>query len=181
MNPPPPYPRVEAWTSEDAAPVAEDERALWEESREQVRELEEGDLVLRDAELDAYLEAVVGRIGPRVHESGPRFRVLVTRDAEANAAGLPDGSILMTTSLLAQLRNEAELALILGHEIAHIVERDSLVSTRYRALTASHVERMTLSRKIESRADRVGLSFVLEAGYPEPGRTRGDGSQAHRA
>lgn len=49
------------------------------------------------------------------------FRVL---DTEAvNAFALPGGYVYVTRGLLAHLENEAQLAVVLGHEIAHVAAR----------------------------------------------------------
>ena len=41
-----------------------------------------------------------------------------------NAFALPDGTIVIHTGLLATLENQAQLASILGHEIAHVTHKD---------------------------------------------------------
>jgi len=45
-----------------------------------------------------------------------------------NAYACPGGFIFITTGLLKKLKSEDELAMILGHEIAHVVNRDSVKS-----------------------------------------------------
>ena len=50
-----------------------------------------------------------------------RFAVLESKLPNAGAA--PGGQIYITTGLLARMRNEAELAGALAHEIAHVVQR----------------------------------------------------------
>ena len=49
------------------------------------------------------------------------FGILATD--EINAFAAPGGYVFITTGALQQMENEAELAAVLGHEIAHIVER----------------------------------------------------------
>lgn len=50
----------------------------------------------------------------------------VIRDPALNAMALPNGTIWVHTGLLARLRNEAQLAFILGHELSHIINKDGL-------------------------------------------------------
>jgi hypothetical protein len=89
---------------------------------------------------------------------------VVTLD-DQNAGALVDGTLLLDLSLLVRLVNEAQLAFILSHEVVHVVRRHVLLGHRYEALTASHVDRMNLSRKLEAEADRTALDLLWKAGY----------------
>lgn len=51
------------------------------------------------------------------------FNFAIVNDPELNAFALPDGTIVIHTGLLAALENEAQLAAVLGHEIAHVVHK----------------------------------------------------------
>jgi predicted Zn-dependent protease len=51
------------------------------------------------------------------------FRVLDT--SVVNAFALPGGYVYVTRGLLAHMNNEAQLAVVLGHEIGHVVARHS--------------------------------------------------------
>ena len=65
-----------------------------------------------------------------------RFRVL--RDAEPNAFALPNGSIYIHSGLLALIRNEAQLASILGHEVTHVTNHHGYLENRsYRKKVAT--------------------------------------------
>lgn len=76
-----------------------------------------------DAKLAAYVERVGAGIvaqndGVRRPFLDYRFAVLATD--EVNAFACPGGTILVTRGLLANTRNEEELAAVLAHEIAHV-------------------------------------------------------------
>src|SRR5260370_13494691 len=49
------------------------------------------------------------------------FRFFVVEDPTINAASLPDGTLLVNTGLLGAVDNEAQLAFVLSHEIAHLL------------------------------------------------------------
>jgi hypothetical protein len=49
----------------------------------------------------------------------PPFRVVVLESPAIAAFHLPGGVVMLTTGLMAALENEAQLALVLAHEIAH--------------------------------------------------------------
>lgn len=88
-------------------------------------------LVLHDPVLQAYLDSVGKRVlgnRPVPAQVGFRFRVL--RDPMVNAFSLPNGSVYVTTGLLALLENEAQLAAVLGHETGHAFERHSYLENR---------------------------------------------------
>lgn len=92
---------------------------------------EERGLVLHDPGLQAYIDSVGDRVlGDRPVPKKVTYRFLVLRDPTVNAFALPNGSVYITTGLLALLENEAQLAGVLGHETAHIYERHAYLENR---------------------------------------------------
>jgi len=118
------------------------------------------------------------------------FRFFVVEDPSINAASLPDGTLLINTGLLGALENEAQLAFVLSHEIAHVLQvhsRREVEETR-----ASRIGLMIAGvaagafigdaglfmaqigiasvvnghqRELENQADRLALQNVIEHGY----------------
>jgi len=163
----PRFPALAAW-DDPARPgpaLEPDERELWNESEQAAGELVESEDHFEDAALVGYVESVVGRMAPTIAEGGPELRVLINRNVEDNASAAPDGWIVIALPLLASFDDEAQLAFVLGHEIVHVTKRHSLMARRYDALTASHVERMRLSRRSEAEADRGAIERMVAAGY----------------
>src|SRR5688572_29329867 len=78
---------------------------------------------------DQGLQAYVNGIGQRLAASSERAKLdwsfQVVDDAAVNAFALPGGHIYVTRGLLAHVNSEAELAAVLGHEIAHVTARHS--------------------------------------------------------
>lgn len=96
-----------------------------------------GDLVLEDEQLLRYVNSVgnlVALQGERQVESprmkGRRFFFGVVRSPEVNAFSTPGGNVLVTTGLLERLNDEAELAFVLGHEIAHVDHEHGLLALK---------------------------------------------------
>jgi tetratricopeptide (TPR) repeat protein len=88
-------------------------------------------LVLHDPDLQAYIDSAGNRVlGGRPAPEKVTYRFLVLRDPTVNAFALPNGSVYITTGLLALLENEAQLAGVLGHETAHIYERHPYLENR---------------------------------------------------
>ena len=123
------------------------------------------------------------------------FRVL--EDDQANAFCLPGGKIAVYTGLFDYVRNDAELAAVVGHEIAHATARHGGERMSHAMLqnlgalglsaalgSAAEEERarwmaayaglttvgvvLPYSRTHEYSADEIGLMYMAEAGY-DPG------------
>lgn len=162
----PPVPVVPSWERGNAGlEVGNREQALWDEARESLAELAADDAFVTDAALDALLAEVLRSIAPPLDDRAPRLEARAVRSAERNAAALPNGVLLLSAGLLAALENEAQLAGLLAHELAHVVFRHRLVAREYAEITASTVDRMRLSRAQEWRADLYALERMQLTGY----------------
>ncbi len=163
----PPFPVLPAWNQTGAPIVVEgDERALWAEATRALEKLEEQDAFLADETLTQYLNGVLTTLLPEpLPAELPRTRPRVLRSSERSAVVLADGTVLVSTSFLAALADEAQLAALLGHEAAHWLGRHSLIEKRFEKVSASTVLRMELSRAQEDEADRVGIELMKKAGY----------------
>jgi predicted Zn-dependent protease len=93
----------------------------------------------------------------------PEFRFYVIESADLNAAALPDGTVLVNTGLLAALENEAQLAFVLGHEIAHVTQAHS-----WRQVHETRNKRIGLAIAGIAAAIAVGV-MESNAGYYGPG------------
>jgi hypothetical protein len=118
------------------------------------------------------------------------FRFFVVEDASINAASLPDGTLLINTALLGAIQNEAQLAFVLSHEIAHVLQvhywrevhetRGQRVGLTIAGVVAGafvgdlgiFLAGMGVAsvvnghqRELENQADRLGLQNVIEHGY----------------
>jgi predicted Zn-dependent protease len=138
------------------------------------------------------VERVSGRI---VQAAGlgqqAQWRVAVVRSKEVNANASADGTIVVYTGILPIAESESGLAVILGHEVAHVVARHSgerlsqmlvaqgvtnvaaaFASPQYQAplgaalgLGSQYGVLLPFSRHHESEADHLGLYFMAKAGY----------------
>lgn len=83
---------------------------------------------------DEMINAYVNRLGkklvpdhikklPKDHPAYVDFNFYVVIDTTFNACAYPDGSVYVHTQLLNEINNEAQLASVLGHEIAHVTYR----------------------------------------------------------
>jgi predicted Zn-dependent protease len=100
-----------------------DERGMWQIYERFERDLAASNLLVRDPALMAYLHGIMERL---LGEMAADLRIYVVRDPEANASMGPTGLMIVHTGLLARMRNEAQLASVLGHEAGHYLRRHSL-------------------------------------------------------
>ena len=157
------------------------------------KEIEAKSKLLRDPEVVGY----VTNLGRRVAVSSPnpdkwQFTFKVIDDAQTvNAFAIPGGTIYVYTGLLKSARDEAEVAGVIGHEIAHVTSRHvarRMVETYGLQAVAGValgenpgvLEQMisgllvqgTLlknSRDDESEADHKGVAAVSRSGYDPRG------------
>jgi predicted Zn-dependent protease len=114
-------------TSGQAFTPASDEALLWERAAREHRKLSGSSTLLRDPVLEEYLAEVTFRLVPeRTSDAGVTPSVHVLINPSLNAFAYPTGAIYVHSGLLAHLENEAQLATVLAHEIAHIVHRHTI-------------------------------------------------------
>jgi predicted Zn-dependent protease len=79
---------------------------------------------IKNPELQAYVDRVGRSLVPKwVEPQQFQFTFTLVEDATLNAFAMPDGTVVVHSGLLAVLENEAQLATVLGHEIAHTTHR----------------------------------------------------------
>jgi len=105
-----------------------DERRLWDQAKEEERKLRDKAALYQDPILEDYLDQVANRLAPPEvkGQEAIRIRVYAIKDPTLNAFTYPTGSIYVHTGLLARLENEAQLSIVLGHEMTHATHRHAL-------------------------------------------------------
>ncbi len=85
------------------------------------------------------LSQKIDRIGQRLAQNSRRpnlpFTFQVAQDDSINAFATMGGFVYVNTGLIAAAENEAELASVIGHEIAHITERHAINQMRNVAIS----------------------------------------------
>lgn len=72
------------------------------------------------------VRAVLDRVLSSVDENPYNFKLIVISDPRVNALAAPGGQVIVFTGLLEKAERPEELAGVLGHEIQHVLGRDSL-------------------------------------------------------
>lgn len=107
-----------------------DERGMWMVDDESERLTRDSRVVIRDEALNSYVRSVLCRAVGDDRCNGVRIYILRVPAFNANMS--PNGTMRVYSGLLLRMRNEAELASILGHEFAHFELRHSLEDFRRR-------------------------------------------------
>jgi predicted Zn-dependent protease len=81
--------------------------------------------VYDDAAWQAYVTTVGMKLARASHRPNLPWKFTVVDEPAVNAFALPGGFIYITRGILPYLRDEAELAAVLGHEVGHVDARHS--------------------------------------------------------
>ncbi len=169
-------------------PEKEVERGLWMQMERLEETIRTSRYHVRDSQMESYMQGIVCKLAPAYCHD---IRVYLTRVADFNAAMAPNGFMQVWTGLLLRMRNEAELAAVLGHEVGHYLRRHSLHQMKRARNTLSltafatvgleaakakqkEIENVQIlllsrifsfSRKQEREADAIGTILTANAGY----------------
>lgn len=155
--------------------------------------------VLRGSPLSGNPEIneMVHRVGRRIADAArkPEYHwefAVIQDDRTVNAFALPGGKVAVFTGLLKYTQNEAGLATVMGHEVAHALQRHG--AERYSRGILEQIAQigamagaatgaidpgvmqgvqsaygvgvsLPFNRKQESEADYIGLRLMAQAGY----------------
>jgi predicted Zn-dependent protease len=81
--------------------------------------------VYQDPELQRYVAGIGARLAQTAHRPTLPWTFTVVDEPAVNAFALPGGFIYVTRGILPYLRNEAELAAVMAHEVGHVDARHS--------------------------------------------------------
>mgnify|MGYP001982992583 CR=1 FL=1 len=135
--------------------------------------------------LGAYIASIGAKIANSANLNTESFTFTILNSPIVNAFASPGGYIYVTRGLIAMCNNEAELAFVIAHEIAHIQERHSLHQIveivglsslawlifgldegilEEVALVGINLWSMKKSRDFEKDSDLLALEFLENAG-----------------
>lgn len=76
--------------------------------------------------LQGYVDSVGQKLAAGAKRKDLKFNFTVVNNPMVNAFAMPGGYIYVTTGILKTMKDEAELAAVLGHEIGHVDARHSV-------------------------------------------------------
>ena len=167
----------------DNAALSQQSTAAWREAIAKPGVITTGAQVQR-------IRSVGDRLVQAAGLGGRPWEYAVFTNNSPNAFVLPSGQIGVTTSLLALVQNDDQLASVIGHEIGHVVanhaaERASSQTATsiglaavggaagrygdavnaYGGLAAQYGLLLPYSRRDELEADRLGVDYMQAAGF----------------
>ena len=152
---------------------------------------------IADPALNRYISDIGNRLAAVSHRPQMPYSFRGVNAVYANAYAFPGGSIAATRGLLLLLENEAELAGLMGHEIAHVNARHTATRMSKGILLAALVQGATVyagtqddvlkdvvsglggigagvllakySRDDEHQADALGMEYMVKGGWNPKG------------
>ena len=130
---------------------------------------------------DVKLNRYVALVGQTVAAASARpdiewtFGVLDT--SEVNAFSGPAGYVMITRGAVERMRDESELAGVLAHEVAHVVNQDGLSAVRNSGALKAGAE---IAKAADARVNQWApatetlVDFVVKNGYSKPQELKAD-------
>lgn len=88
-----------------------------------LREIRRNLPLLDDPQLDSYINSLGYRLVSGAPDSRQDFTFLIVNDPAINAFAMPGGIVAINTGLILTAEDEAEVAAVVAHEIAHVTQR----------------------------------------------------------
>ncbi len=169
-------------------PVAgTDEDELWYAMEKSEEDLQRSPIRVRDPALNAYVKDVACRASAGYCKD---LRVYIMNVPAFNASMAPNGTMIVWTGALLRIRDEAELAFVLGHEAGHFRAQHTLRQWRRMKDTSAFLSAFQVlaygagfpntamfgslgiyatifkfSRDMEREADKLGFEAVVAQGW----------------
>ncbi len=145
--------------------------------------------LVKDEALQQYVNKVGRWVASQSERADLPWKFGVIESADLNAFAAPGGYVLITKGLYQKLSNEAQLAGVLGHEIAHVVKKHQLKVLQKQQLlnigagklsdlfgkndklakkaisSGAEISARSLDKDAEFEADRMGMVLAARAGY----------------
>ncbi len=152
---------------------------------------------VQDGDINAYVSGIGQRMAKLTHRPQMPYNFRVLNTVVVNGYTFPAGSVGLARGLMIAMDNEAELAAVIGHELAHVNHRHSssrqtkgLLATGAVIALAAYLEHeeseyaelsaglgaiganlllSRYSREHERQADQTGMQYAVKANYPASG------------
>jgi beta-barrel assembly-enhancing protease len=129
--------------------------------------------LLKDATIQRYVNLVGNSVAMNAGRPELKFHFGILESQEVNAFAVPGGYIFITSAALFRLKNEAELAGVLAHEIGHIVAKHMVKELKIRGRDESTMAGLSAIiggstasfREAFDQAVDEGLNILFQRGY----------------
>ncbi|MGR3783179.1 MAG: M48 family metalloprotease [Albimonas sp.] len=168
------------------------QQAERQQSQQLLAELQQKNMLVKGDRVNDYVDEITARINAVRPNNASRLRTYIIKDASANAFTSGAGYVFIHAGLLATMENEAQLAMVLAHEIAHedlghvsagMAQRQNVAIgqmlagiggallgvpgelTNLVAGVGGQAYYADFSRDQERAADDLGMKYLVKAGY----------------
>jgi beta-barrel assembly-enhancing protease len=153
---------------------------------------------VQDPTVNAYVADVLQRLRPQAQRQDVGYSARVLNANYVNAYTFPAGTMGVTRGIMLEMKDEAQLAALLGHEMGHVNARHSAQSQGKALIATAALVGLAVavgdskwsplvdlgaqigasallarySRSHEREADALGQQYMVAAGYPAQGMTQ---------
>lgn len=128
-----------------------------------------------DDELTRYVNLVGKAVALHSERTEINYYFGIIQDEHANAYSAPGGYIFITTGALQQMEDEAELAAVLAHEIAHVTEKHIVKELNIKGIDSSATSSLgqilsgttNTTKAIFNQIVDKAVNILLEKGYKQ--------------
>ena len=152
--------------------------------RQASRRFERGAKLIKDATVQGYVDGIAQNVA-RNSDCVVPITIKIVDSNEVNAFSFPGGFLYLSSSLILAADDDAEIAAVVAHEIAHVVARDGMKNSRYLgtgsglnpiivapggAVGTSELDGYLIPVRVadsprETDADDRGIQYMQKAGY----------------
>jgi predicted Zn-dependent protease len=147
-----------------------------------------------DTRLEALIKQTVDKLVAASERPDQRYKITILNSPAINAFALPSGQLYVTRGLISLANDNAELASVLSHEMAHVIAQHAAIredrarqvalvnrvfdnfgtdpETSAMALAKSKIALASFSRSQEFEADGIGVGIAARAGFDPYGAVR---------
>lgn len=115
-----------------------------------VSQINKQNMLLHDPLAEGYLKGISEKVADPIRQSGKRTQTFIMLDPSINAMALPGGYIGINTGLILATKNESQLAAVIAHETAHVMQ--------------NHISRRIAASKAQKLPMLAGLVAALGLG-----------------
>src|SRR5437588_1677735 len=158
--------------------------------RQWSRRFERRATLLKNATVQEYVDRIAQNVGRNSDVQVP-ITIKIVDSNEINAISFPGGFLYINSGLILAVGDEAEIAGVIAHEIAHVVARDGMKNSSYLGTGAAVnpsaipsletnndsvvefggflIPRKFVAPPRETDADRRAIPYLQKAGYDPHG------------
>ena len=139
--------------------------------------IETAGVLLDEAQLSQHISDILIRLIGIQPGTAPPYRIRIINSSELNAFSLSDGTVYISLGIFGMIDNDAQLAMLIAHEIAHVKsdhhrliryemhKRSSSTLWGFNSRYNLRVALSGFSKSQERQADSLAVEMIIQSGY----------------